>query len=238
MSTLKKYNPNTGQWEIAIVGKQGPPGIEASTSQPSTTNILWLDTDDPGDAVIPIGGATGQMLVKNSGSDYDIGWASPGLRLIKTATLTTQSNIEITNAFSSTYDNYRLLVRVTAFSGNPIFQIRMGTTAGTVYFSSVSGTDHTGASTSTNVNTGTQWNLLDCSQYGVNVGASLAIDIFGPQLAVKTTAHGTIFSSDGGGASNGVFGGSVNNSTQYTSFSLLTSTGTFDAVYYLYGYVQ
>jgi hypothetical protein len=35
---------------------------------------LWADTSEPGDAVIPVGGATGESLVKASGADYDTGW--------------------------------------------------------------------------------------------------------------------------------------------------------------------
>jgi hypothetical protein len=39
------------------------------------TSILWADTGDPGDMVLPLGGATGEALVKLSGSDYDTAWA-------------------------------------------------------------------------------------------------------------------------------------------------------------------
>jgi hypothetical protein len=41
-----------------------------------TTNVLWVDTDDPGDAVVPTGGLTGQSLVKVSSADYDTAWAT------------------------------------------------------------------------------------------------------------------------------------------------------------------
>jgi hypothetical protein len=40
------------------------------------TTILWADTGEPGDMVIPVGGTTGQALVKVSGSDYDTDWAT------------------------------------------------------------------------------------------------------------------------------------------------------------------
>jgi len=35
---------------------------------------LWADTSEVGDAVVPVGGTTGQSLVKASGSDYDTEW--------------------------------------------------------------------------------------------------------------------------------------------------------------------
>jgi hypothetical protein len=57
-------------------GDTGPAGIEVDATAPVDTTILWADTSEPGDMVIPVGGTTGQALVKVSGSDYDTDWAS------------------------------------------------------------------------------------------------------------------------------------------------------------------
>jgi hypothetical protein len=57
-------------------GPAGPAGIEVDATAPVDTTILWADTSEPGDMVIPVGGTTGQALVKVSGSDYDTDWAS------------------------------------------------------------------------------------------------------------------------------------------------------------------
>lgn len=57
-------------------GANGAPGIEVDGTAPVDTTILWADTGDPGDMVVPAGGTTGQALVKVSGSDYDTTWAS------------------------------------------------------------------------------------------------------------------------------------------------------------------
>jgi hypothetical protein len=64
------------QGPTGSTGAQGDDGIEVSAVAPVNTTILWADTSEPGDAVIPAGGTTGQVLVKNSGTDYDTGWAS------------------------------------------------------------------------------------------------------------------------------------------------------------------
>jgi len=37
---------------------------------------LWADTSEVGDAVVPVGGTTGQSLVKASDGDYDSEWAT------------------------------------------------------------------------------------------------------------------------------------------------------------------
>jgi hypothetical protein len=57
-------------------GPAGPAGIEVDATAPVDTTILWADTGEPGDMVVPTGGTTGQALVKVSGSDYDTDWAS------------------------------------------------------------------------------------------------------------------------------------------------------------------
>jgi hypothetical protein len=43
-------------------------------TEPSNTDVIWFDTSEPGDAVLPVGGLAGQSLVKASGSDYDATW--------------------------------------------------------------------------------------------------------------------------------------------------------------------
>ena len=81
------YDSDTGQMFVryddywvessaAVGGPTGPAGVTQSTSAPSDTTVLWIDTDEPGDAVIPTGGTTGQALVKASNSEYDTAWSS------------------------------------------------------------------------------------------------------------------------------------------------------------------
>jgi hypothetical protein len=59
-------------------GAQGPtgePGVVISPSEPDDLDVLWADTSEEGDAVLPLGGSAGQSLVKVSGDDYDTAWA-------------------------------------------------------------------------------------------------------------------------------------------------------------------
>lgn len=81
MSVAKIYNSGTGQWEPAIIGKEGPvgePGVVQSTTEPADTSVLWLDTDDTAEPLaIPAGGAAGQILQKSTSGDYDTAWSNP-----------------------------------------------------------------------------------------------------------------------------------------------------------------
>jgi hypothetical protein len=70
------YGPKTlGAWGSGVA-LTGPAGIEVDAVPPSDTSILWADTSEPGDAVVPVGGSTGQVLAKASGTDYDTGWVT------------------------------------------------------------------------------------------------------------------------------------------------------------------
>lgn len=68
-------------WVAPTSGPQGDPGVVISATAPLDTDVLWLDTSVAGIASLPAGGSTGQTLVKNSGSDFDVKWdtAASGL---------------------------------------------------------------------------------------------------------------------------------------------------------------
>lgn len=55
-------------------GATGETGIIISETEPENTDVLWCDESEAGDAVVPVGGTTGQVLAKNSNSDYDTEW--------------------------------------------------------------------------------------------------------------------------------------------------------------------
>jgi hypothetical protein len=48
--------------------------VVISPTEPENFDVLWADTSEEGDAVLPVGGLEGQSLVKASGSDYDATW--------------------------------------------------------------------------------------------------------------------------------------------------------------------
>ena len=65
------------EWvEIGVQGEAGPQGLIISDTPPEDTDVLWYDTTETGDAAVPLGGLTGQALIKASDSDYDLEWGS------------------------------------------------------------------------------------------------------------------------------------------------------------------
>jgi hypothetical protein len=55
-------------------GATGDIGIITSASAPANTEVLWVDTSEAGDAVLPLAGTTGQVLSKVDGTDYNTEW--------------------------------------------------------------------------------------------------------------------------------------------------------------------
>jgi hypothetical protein len=65
-----------------VAGPTGPTGSTGSTAlvfqtgTPGTTDVLWYDTDEPDVVAVPIGGTAGQVLTKDSSTDYDTSWST------------------------------------------------------------------------------------------------------------------------------------------------------------------
>jgi hypothetical protein len=68
------------QGEQGVAGPAGPtgePGVVISPTEPDDLDVLWADTSEVGDAVLPLGGLKGAVLTKVSSSDYDAAWKKP-----------------------------------------------------------------------------------------------------------------------------------------------------------------
>lgn len=114
------YGGTPETWQVITgVGPQGPigpPGVVLSNTAPSNTELLWADTSEEGAAVLPVGGTTGQYLVKASNGDYDSTWVT-----LETDLTAVESNI--VPASSNTYDlgTSSNTWRDLYLSGNTIF---------------------------------------------------------------------------------------------------------------------
>ena len=70
---------------------RGDPGIVASTSAPTDTSVLWLDTDEDADgAYVPAGGVSGSVLRKASSANYDLEWSG---EVVTTSIVTAKGDI-------------------------------------------------------------------------------------------------------------------------------------------------
>jgi len=155
-----------------------------------------------------------------------------GLWLVKSQTIGAGvSSVTVTGAFSSDYDNYRVVIASPDASGDGAFYYLQLGAAVTGYYGSCFYDNYNGASTGTaRRNNSTLWEI--------GVGGSLnntaiSLDIDAPNLAKETTINGTYT----GGGWSGWFGGYQSASTQFTSLVFSIQAGTFTGgTISVYGY--
>lgn len=68
--------PQGDQGDPGPQGEQGNSGIIAQAGEPTSTDVLWLDTDEDGVGV-PLGGTAGQVLSKIDSGDFNTQWSTP-----------------------------------------------------------------------------------------------------------------------------------------------------------------
>jgi hypothetical protein len=200
----------------------------------TTTNYSWTTPDNT--AYVK----DGASAIRTLGSSVDttlftaLGGAYPGLRLIKKQTIGSGvSSVNVTSAFSATYENYKIVISGGACSSDCYLGIKLGASTTAYYefmiYGSFAGSTVSGA----NINNGSTWIY---SGNGDSAGALyLNADIIGPQLA-KYTRYGTNIayqSGTGSGNSSGVH----RVATSYTDFTIAPNTGTLTGgTIYVYGY--
>jgi hypothetical protein len=146
-----------------------------------------------------------------------------GLVLISSTTIgTAVSSVTVSNAFSATYDNYQIMVVGGAASAASAMALRLGATT-TGYYTGSSRTIYNAGGQSLATSNGSSFTYAGShSSSGINS----TIQLLGPQLAICTTFSSQSASTVYNEVSQ--FGaGFLDNTTQYTAFTLLPGSGTF-----------
>jgi hypothetical protein len=169
------------------------------------------------------------------GSTWQAVGVSPGLVLVKSQVVgSAVSSVEVTGAFSATYDNYK--ISYSGGSGSSVSGISMvlGATA-TGYYNSLIYTTHGSATVSvTTATNAVNW-ITAGSQNSIPM---LNLEIQNPFLSVKTLANSSRSDGETGGLI-GFWGGYLNNTTSYTAFTIEPVAGTFTGgTIRVYGYAN
>jgi len=142
-----------------------------------------------------------------------------GLWLVKSQTVGTGvSSVTVTGAFSADYDNYRIVYSGGVSSALCLMQIYMGASpAANGYYGSRSSTTVGGVFNGTgNINTG-DWSFANA----VNTNHSVtSFDLYQPFLSARTSIFSQYVETNAGSSTFGIYGGYLDNSTSYTSFTL------------------
>jgi hypothetical protein len=159
---------------------------------------------------------------------------SPGLVLLKTQVIgTTVGSVTVSDAFSASYDHYKIVLSGGIGSANDIdIHMTLGATAA-AYYLGQSGANYNGSAyNGTSVNNGSAWNAIGrVSTDGVNIN----LELNSPFLAKNTFITGLVAND----ATGRVFAGRLQNSTSYTAFTFTTGSGTLTGgTIRVYGYAN
>ena len=155
-----------------------------------------------------------------------------GLTLVKAQVVgSAVSSVAVTDAFSTTYDNYRIVYSGGVASTGVDLGLTLGATATNYYFG-FGYIPYGGALAGVSINNGAGW------LYAGGGNATLAFlncDIYNPFLSDQSLITG-----NGANASNiGFIGGYLNNTTSYTAFTITPSSGTLTGgTIFVYGYLK
>lgn len=156
-----------------------------------------------------------------------------GLVLISSTTIgSAVSSVTVSNVFSSTYDNYKIIVSGGAASAAGALQIRLGATTTGYYYVTVR---YTYAGVASN-DIGSNQAIFAPVGGSSTDNLTLSCDLIAPYLAEKTSIYfnqvGPVSTSVAGAG-----GGFLDNTTSYTGFDLVQSTGTMTGgTIKVYGY--
>lgn len=212
-------------------------------------NALTVSTvDAKGDLLVGTGadavgrlavGTNGQLLSAASGETSGLKWANGGMTLIKTETFSAAASVNVDNVFTSTYENYQIVINFTkATSGDLNMRLR------------ASGTDATGASdygqhgyygaSNADTVTGTSANT---SSWGIGAAtntietSSVIVWLFSPQNASRRTLFQSFCAYyDNTNFQNVKRAGGHKQVAGYDGFSLIQVAGSITGSVSIYGY--
>jgi len=166
-----------------------------------------------------------------------VGPATAGALVLVSATTIGNgvSTHTVNPAFSSTYDNYLITISGGVASGSVDLSLQLGATT-TGYYAGYSRVNYATGSASAASNN----NAASFTAIGVGTTNSLHafVNVLSPNLAKNTNINGG-YGITLAGSSSSVFAGFLNDSTQYTAFTIAPSSGTLTGgTVRLYGYAN
>ena len=163
---------------------------------------------------------TGEVLTAAS---LNNNFASGGMQLVKSQVIgSAVGSVTVTGAFSSTYDNYKIVISDGVGSTAANIGMKLGATATGYYWSGIYRQYTTTTVTADKVENGSSWNYAG---RGTTTNLNMSVELFAPNLAKNTQA---IMFNTGAQAADYFFmtGGYLADTTQYTAFTLTPNTGT------------
>ena len=160
--------------------------------------------------------------------------ANSGLVYVKSQTVGTGvSSVTVTSAFSTDYDNYRIIWSGGTISALALIGVYMGSAAASAYYGTRLSATILGVANSTGDNNAGQW-TYSCA--GTTTTSPMSFDLFQPYASSRTHIDSIYNEVNGATSTFGRYTGFLDNATSYTSFTIdpqgaVTMTGGTITVY-------
>jgi hypothetical protein len=182
----------------------------------------------------------GATAIETLGDDIDatlwtaLGGAYPGLRLIKKQTIGTGvSSVTVTNAFSATYNNYKIMISGGTASATAEFNLSLGGSTSN-YIGAGVYVLYSGSTTPGGFNANTS--SFQGGGYLSSSGLATNIELQDPFLA-KVTQYRQLASGTNTAGAMVTIAGILNNTNSHTDFTFTCTSGTVTGgTIYVYGY--
>ena len=182
-------------------------------------------------------GSTGQVLTVSGGVPT---WATPsgGLTLISSTSVSGASSYNVSSVFSSTYTNYKVIIKLSAVANaNDDINMKLrasGTNSSAGLYSSRIFSYSPGVGGGLMTTDSAAWFIGLCGS-GNPAVPTYNLDIYSPNEATKTTMTGSNLGVNASYYVMNLVSGYADNNTQYDGFNIYAS-GNFSATIKVYGY--
>ena len=259
---IPTYNAQTGTtytFALTDVGKTVTASNAAASTYtiPPTASVAWptgttLEVTNLGAGVVTFAAGAGvtvtntaatlaqyasAALIRTGLNAWTVtprsGGAS-GLTLVKTQTIgTAVSSVEVTGAFSATYDNYKIFITGGVSSTDNAINLKMGATTSGYYAGRVRVLYSSGTLSQETDNNASSWTNIG---YGNTNSLHANFELLNP-FKTQQTNMTNIAAENATNARATMTSGWLNNSTSYTDFTLTPSGGTLTGgTIRIYGY--
>jgi hypothetical protein len=184
-------------------------------------------------------GTDGQLLAADSGETTGLKWTNPGLTLLNTTSFSAVASASVDSVFTSTYDQYKILVTLSGVSADGLMQLQLrasGSTLATNY-NYITFLRNTGDADGNGANAGNATIFCGRVDGGTN-NDSYCLDILvnNPFAAKLTTFTGNIIGRDSAGLAQGGTLTSVHTSaTSADGIIFSVSAGNATGIIKIYG---
>jgi hypothetical protein len=198
----------------------------------TTANYSWSTPDNTSYV------KDGAQSIRTLGSSVDttlftaLGGAYPGLRLVKKQTIgSAVASIVVSDAFSATYENYKIIISGGASSATTYFSLKLGS-ANTQYYQARQTLNYAANTTNFGTdNNSSQWTIVGALLGAGGIAGSF--ELINPFSAKYTGLNAQDMRDDFGGTAIGV----QRQTNSYTGFTITPASGTITGgTIYVYGY--